>query len=128
MNTIENSAAIQALKTEWARMKAGGAPENELYQIHKKAQELRAAAGYTADASGAIFSALKAAGETLTGTSAQEVVQQAATESGEVYIFSDGSDYSPAAFTQKSTIDGESIAGYVVLGLVGLAVANKFLS
>ncbi len=92
---------------------------------------MREAAGYTADASGTIYQALKAAGETLTGTGPEELIQQAVSESAgseAVYVFSDGSDFNPASFTQTSTIDGESIAGYVVLGLIGLAVANKLLA
>lgn len=128
---FQDSAAVKALSAEWQRLKAGGAPETELNRIHQQAQALRAASGYTADASGTIYSALKAASETLTGTGPEELVQQAISDSAEaetVYVISDGSDYSPAAFRQKSTIDGESIAGYVVLGLIGLAVANKLLS
>lgn len=125
---LQDTAAIQALSAKWWELKNSGATQAQLDKVHQEAQLLRAASGYTADASGTIYKALKSAGETLTGTGVEELVEQAAVESGEVYVFSDGAGYDPGMYTQTAKIDGESIAGYAVLALVGLAVINKVLS
>lgn len=124
---FQDSAAVKALSAEWLRLKAGGAPETELNRIHQQAQSLRAASGYTADASGTIYSALKAAGDTLTGTSPQELIQAAAEQDETYYVISSENGYDPAAYAASGKIDGQNIAGYVVLGVVGLVVLDKLM-
>ena len=124
----QDSPAIQALSAEWWRLKEGGAPVTELNRIRNQAEAMRNAAGYSSDASGTIYSALKTAGAALTGTGAQEVVQQVASAADEtIYVFTDGSGYDPTAYATGGKIDGENIAGYVVFGLVGLVILDKLL-
>lgn len=130
---FNDNDAIKQLSAQWWEYKKAGASQAVLDAVHAQAQALRKQQGYTADASGTIYSALKAAGETLTGTGAKEVVSQAAETAAQAaeetyYVFTDGSgDYNPAAYATKGKIDGNSISGYAVLGLVGLVMLDKLL-
>lgn len=124
---FQDSAEVKALSAEWLRMAAAGAPATELQLIRNQAESLRNAAGYSSDASGTIYTALKTVTDKLTGTGAAEVVQQAISPEDTYYVFTDGSGYNPDAYGTSEKIDGENIAGYVVLGLVGLVVLDKML-
>lgn len=125
---FQDSAAVQAISAQWLELKAAGAPQDVLDSLHQRAQLLRSKDGYTADASGTIYKALKSAGERLTGTGPEELIEEVKAQQDETYyVISDGSGYDPTAYAASGKIDGQNIAGYVVLGVVGLVVLDKLL-
>ena len=116
---IENSAYIQALKKEFADAQAAGASQEQLLNIHQKAQDYRQAAGYTADLSGSTFTVI----DTYEPVSQPQTVQQINTN--KITADSNG-----ATIAGDLRIENGNISKYLkfgLVGLIGLAVLDTVL-
>lgn len=111
--SIENSAEIQALKTQYAEAQAAGASKATLNAIHQAAEALRSAAGYeSTDATGETFRETAA-------SKAAAAAQKAKKAAGDTVIGS----YSPEQYSGSGGLG--KYAGYIVIGLVVLAFLGR---
>lgn len=113
INDIENSAYIQALKQEFADAQAAGASQEQLLNIHQKAQDYRQSYGYTADLSGSNFTVIDTY-ESVVQPTAKETVKTVNTEQ-------------KVTTSTDLSIDTSNLTNYIkfaVVGLIGLTVLD----
>lgn len=127
------SAAIQAVGDRWAAAKKAGASQSVLDAIHKEAEKLRAQEGYSGGSSGNKYistgkktsgSSAGAGGSGASVPDRVEIIEDSGESSGDAGfpIYDFGGTTSSGGDTT-----GQTILGYIVMFLVGIAILDKIM-
>lgn len=125
------SAAIQAIGDRWAAAKNAGASQSVLDAIHREAEKLRAEEGYSGGSSGNKYISTgkkkpgNSGGSVSTVPDRVEIIEDSGESSGDagfpIYDFGGGTTSSGGDTT------GQTILGYIVMFLVGIAILDKIM-